>query len=155
MSTAIVRAKVTGSKGVRRGTDVFTVYQFETLEIVKGQNGAVTSEVSVPGGVAGGLRQVVPGTPVLRAGQEYDLFLWTGRTGNTQLMGMTQGLFSVERTTTGDILATRAAAGERMLDSAGHAVRDDALSMPWPELRAKVTKALAAPAAGTLAAGRQ
>ena len=155
-STAIVRAKVTGSSGIRVGADVFTVYKFETLETVKGQNGAAPSEVSVPGGVAGGLRQAVPGTPVLQAGQEYVMFLWTGRSGITQLIGMTQGLFSVEKATTGEVLATRAAAGERMLDGAGHAVRDDALSMPWTELRAKVTKALAAaPAAGTLTAGRQ
>jgi hypothetical protein len=143
-ATAIVRAKVTGSVEVLRGTDVFTVYQLETLETAKALNGIKPAEVAVPGGVAGGLRQVVAGAPVLHAGQEYVLFLWTGRSGLTQLMGMTQGLFVIERTPAGDVLATRAAAGEQMLDGAGHAVRDEALSMPWAELKSQVMKNLTA-----------
>ncbi len=146
-ATAIVRAKVTGSVEVLRGTDVFTVYRLETLETVKASNGIKPADVAVPGGVAGGMRQVVAGAPVLRAGQEYVLFLWTSRSGLTQLMGMSQGLFTVERTTAGDAIATRAAAGEQMLDGAGRAVRDETLSMPWAELKSKVMK--------TLAAGRQ
>ena len=151
-STSIVRAKVTGSTGVRQGTDVFTVYQFKTLEILKRQNGTPPTEVAVPGGIAGGMRQVVAGAPVLRAGQEYILFLWTGRSGLAQVIGMSQGLFAVERTTAGDSIATRGMAGERMLDGAGHAARDEVLSMPWSELRVKVIQALRA---GTVAAGRQ
>ena len=151
-STAIVRAKLTGSNGIRYGTDVFTVYQFETLETVKRPNGPPPIEVGVPGGIAGGMRQVVAGAPVLRVGQEYILFLWTGRSGLAQVIGMSQGLFAVDRTTAGGSIATRGMAGERMLDGAGHAVRDEAVSMPWPELRAKVIHALKA---GTVAAGRQ
>jgi hypothetical protein len=154
-SSAIVRAKVTGSSGVLRGRDVYTIYQFEPLETVKPRDGTAPAEVALPGGVAGGMRQVVAGAPVLRAGQEYVLFLWTGRSGLTQLMGMSQGLFAVERTTAGDVLTTRPAAGEQMLDGTGHAVHDAGLSMPWSELKAKVTKALAALTAGTLAAGRK
>jgi len=146
-ATAIVRARVTGSVEVLRGTDVYTVYQLETIETVKVQNGIKPADVAVPGGVAQGLRQVVAGAPVLHAGREYVLFLWTSRSGLTQLMGMSQGLFAVERTTTGDLIATRAAAGEQMLDGAGHEIRDEALSMPWAELKSKVMK--------TLTAGRQ
>jgi len=37
---------------------------------------------------------------------------------------------------------TRAAAGEQMLDGVGRAVRDEALSMPWPELKKKTMQAL-------------
>ncbi len=150
-STAIVRAKVTGSSGVWHGTDVFTVYQFETLETVKSQNGAPPVEVGVPGGIAGGVRQVVAGAPLLRQGREYVLFLWTGRSGLAQVIGLSQGLFAVERSSAGDVIATRGTAGERMLDRAGHAARDEALSMPWAELRSKVIQALKA---GTMAAGR-
>jgi hypothetical protein len=150
-STAIVRAKVTGSNGVQYGTDVFTVYRFETLETVKRQNGAPPQEVGVPGGIAGGIRQVVAGAPVLLAGQEYILFLWTGRSGLAQLIGMSQGLFAVEHSTAGDSIATRGMAGERMLDAAGHPARDAAVSMPWPELKAKVNQALKA---GAVAAVR-
>ena len=154
-STSIVRAKVTGSSEVVRGGDVFTLYKFETLEILK--SGRAAQEVAVPGGVAGGMRQVVAGAPTLRAGREYVLFLWTGRSGLTQLMGMSQGLFNVERTTANDRQASRAAVGEQMLDPAGHAVRGEALSMPLTELKAKVSKilavALTAGAAGSPAPG--
>jgi len=146
-ATAIVRAKVTGSIEVLRGTDVYTVYHLETLETVKTPNGIRPTDVAVPGGVAEGLRQVVAGAPELHTGQEYVLFLWTSRSGLTQLMGMSQGLFTVERTPAGDVIATRAAAGEQILDGAGRAVRDETLSMPWAELKSKVMK--------TLSAGRQ
>jgi len=140
-STSIVHARVTGSRELAQGPDVFTVYKFETLETLK--SGPATREVAVPGGVAAGMRQVVAGAPTLRLGQEYVLFLWTSRSGLTQLMGMSQGLFSVGRTTAGDRQVSRAAAGEQMLDAAGRAVRDPALSMPLTELKAKVAKALA------------
>jgi hypothetical protein len=143
-ATAIVRAKVTGSVEVVRGTDVYTVYQLETFETVKSPNGIKPTDVAVPGGVATGQRQVVEGAPLLHAGQEYVLFLWTSRSGLTQLMGMSQGLFTVERTAAGDVIATRAAAGEQMLDAAGRAVRDEALSMPWAELKSRVLKSLPA-----------
>lgn len=157
-STSIVRAKVTGSSEIVRGGDVFTVYKFETLEVLK--SGLAAREVAVPGGVAGGMRQVVAGAPTLRAGREYVLFLWTGRSGLTQLMGMSQGLFSVDRSTAGDLQVSRAPASEQMLDAAGRAARDEALSMPLPELKAKVSKALAvavragAPGAQALRAGK-
>src|SRR5665213_4149859 len=152
-ATAIVRAKVTSSIEVLRGTDVYTVYQLETLETVKAPNGIKPADVAVPGGVAGGLRQIVAGAPVLRSGQEYVLFLWTSRSGLTQLMGMSQGLFTVERTTTGDLRASHSAAGEQMLDAAGHAVRDQALSIPLTELRARVSRALARSFSGAVTAG--
>jgi hypothetical protein len=140
-STSIVRVRVIGSSEVIRGKDVFTFYKFETLETLK--SGPAVREVAVPGGVAGGMRQVVAGAPTLRAGREYVLFLWTGRSGLTQLMGMSQGLFNVERTAIVDPRASRAASGEQMLDAAGRAVRDETLSMPLTELKAKVSKALA------------
>jgi len=140
-STSIVHVTVTGSREVVRGADVFTLYKFETLETLK--SGSTTREVAVPGGVAEGIRQVVAGAPTLRAGQEYIFFLWTSRSGLTQLMGMSQGLFRVERTAAGDRQASRVAAGEQMVDAAGHAVREETLSMPLTDLRAKVAKALA------------
>lgn len=140
-STSIVRARVTSSSEVVRGADVFTIYKFEPLETLK--SGPAAREVAVPGGVAGGMRQVVEGAPILRAGREYVLFLWTGRSGLTQLMGMSQGLFNVERTAAGDRQASRAAASEQMLDSMGRRVKDDAVSMPLTELKAKVSKVLA------------
>ena len=145
-STVIVHARVTGSTQMVQRGDVFTLYKFETLETLK--SGPKAREVAVPGGVAGGMQQVVAGAPTLRTGREYVLFLWTGRSGLTQLMGMSQGLFSVEKTSAGDSQASRAAAGEQMLDAAGHAVRDEPLTIPLSELKAKVSKALAVAVAG-------
>jgi len=143
-STSIVRAKVTASSEIARGGNVFTVYNFETLEILK--SGPTTSEVAVPGGVAGGLRQVVAGAPILHVGREYVLFLWTSRSGLTQITGMSQGLFSVDKRN-GDRRASRVAAGEQMLDASGHVVRDEMLSISLTELRAKISRALSVTAA--------
>jgi hypothetical protein len=140
-STSIVRARVTGSSEALRSGNVYTLYKFATLETLK--PGPPLQEVVVPGGVAGGIRQVVAGAPALRQGQEYVLFLWTSRSGLTQLMGMSQGLFSVEHTAAGDGQASRAMAGEQILDASGRPIRDTALSMPLAELKSRVSKALA------------
>ena len=49
----------------------------------------------MPGGVVNGIRQSVTGAPELKPGQEYVLFLWTSRSGLTQVIGLSQGLFKV------------------------------------------------------------
>src|SRR5260221_2778941 len=71
-STAIVRARVVGASGLRRGMDVFTVYRLDIAERWKSprKDNATnrTLEVAVPGGVAGGLRQMVAGAPQLQPG---------------------------------------------------------------------------------------
>src|ERR1700688_4192908 len=68
-STAIVRAKITGSAGVLRGSDVYTVYKLDPLETWKAPASGAPTEVAVPGGVAGGLRQPVDGAPALAEGR--------------------------------------------------------------------------------------
>jgi len=138
-STSIVRAKVIASSSALRGTDVYTMYQ---IEIAESWKGPTTVQVAIPGGVAGGFRQIVAGAPSLRAGQEYVMFLWTGRSGLTQIIGLSQGLFQVRLSEAGDWAATRVAAGELMLDASGRAVKDEAVSMKLSDLKAKVTRAL-------------
>ncbi len=161
-STSIVRAKVLSANAVPRGGNVYTVYRVETLESLKAprQRPAVqelpgVQELAVPGGVAAGIRQVMAGAPALRVGGEYVLFLWTGRSGLTQIMGLSQGLFSVEaETSEKDALLTRVAAGEPMLDGSGHPVRDATLALRWTELKAQVRQALQSrPLAAKAAAG--
>jgi len=142
-STAIVRAKVVGTSSVLRGADVYTLYQIEIVENWKAGGKPDPQQVAVPGGVAGGLRQMVAGAPSLHAGQEYLMFLWTSRSGLTQLIGLTQGLFNVQQSGTGDAAVTRAAAGELMVDTSGHAVKDEAVSMKLSDLKARVNRALA------------
>ena len=141
-STAIARVRVTGSSEVLRGADVFTVYRLATLETLKAPATGNLNEVAVPGGAAGGIRQVVAGAPRLRVGGEYVLFLWTSRSGLTQIIGLSQGLFSLN-----DDVATRAAADEQMLDASGRPVRPETLAMPWAGLKARVYQALQNPAA--------
>jgi hypothetical protein len=141
-STAIARVRVMHANTAVRGGDVYTVYQFETLETLKAPGGGRIQEVAVPGGAAGGIRQVVEGAPLLKAGEEYVIFLWTSRSGWTQIIGLSQGLFAVEHGAGGETRVTRAGAGEQMLDAAGRPVRDQALAMPWAELKAQVRRAL-------------
>jgi hypothetical protein len=151
-STAIVRAKVTAVSGILRGSDVFTVYKFNPLEVWKAPASGAPTEVNIPGGVAGGLRQPVDGAPALSAGGEYVLFLWTSRTGVTQLIGLSQGLFDVRETPASAIntpdaaartaMVWRSPASERMLDAAGRPVQDQAVSMTLTDLKAQVARAL-------------
>lgn len=141
-STAIVRAKVVGSSGVLRGADVYTVYQIEIVESWKSSAKSDPVQVAVPGGVAGGLRQMVAGAPSLHVGEQYVMFLWTSRSGLTQFMGLSQGLFNLKHSGAGDAEAMRAAAGELMLDASGHAVKDEAVSMKLSDLKAQVNRAL-------------
>lgn len=138
-STAVVRARVSGSHTATRNGNIYTYFQLQVLENWKGQ--AVT-EVALPGGVADGIRQSVSGAPELKLGQEYVLFLWTSRSGLTQLIGLSQGVFKLSEEGSGGVVAQRPAASELMLDRSGNPVDDRAVSMPVQDLRARVRKAL-------------
>ena len=89
-STAIVRAKVTGSSAGFTGSIIYTHYQLQVSETYKGS--AVT-DVAVPGGVAGNLRQIFAGSPTFNVGDESVFLLWTGKSGLTQVIGLTPGPF--------------------------------------------------------------
>jgi hypothetical protein len=144
-STAIVWARVTGSRAATRGTDIYTYFQFQVLETWK-SSGKASAEVAVPGGVVDGIRQSVSGAPELKPGQEYVLFLWTSRSGLTQLMGLSQGLFKVsEESSEGGSVAVvqRPAASELMLNRSGIPVDDHAVNMRLQDLRSRVRQALA------------
>lgn len=132
-STAIVRARVTSSSSARRGADIYTYYRLDVIETLKASQTA-PQEVAVPGGTLGGIRQSVAGAPKLVEGQEYVLFLWTSRSGLTQVIGLTQGVFRVLHRAT----VVRAAATETMLGAGGRAVQDKNLSLPLDALRQMV-----------------
>jgi hypothetical protein len=141
-STAIVRARVTGSHAGMRAGNIYTYFQLQVVENWKGQR---VTEVAVPGGVAGGIRQSVSGAPELKPGQEYVLFLWTSRSGLTQVIGLSQGLFKLSEESSqggGVAVAGRPAASELMLNRSGLPVEDHAVSMPVQDLRARVLQAL-------------
>ncbi len=146
-STAIVRGKVTGSYAAFRGPIIYTHYTVQISEQLKGTNGS-SLDVVVPGGTANGLRQVYSGTPQLDSSGDYVLFLWTGPSGLTQIMGLTQGLFRLTPGASSNLVATRAASTELMLEpGTGHAVKDETLVMSLNDLRARIASRLAGRAA--------
>jgi hypothetical protein len=150
-STSIVRAKVTAFHGAFRGRDIYTYYQLQILETVKsaGAPTGTPTEIAVPGGVAAGVRQPVAGAPSLTVGAEYVLFLWTGRSGLTQVIGLSQGLFSVipdpsSNATPANSTVVRAAAVETMLDVNGNVATDQTLRLLWSDLRSHIQQRLGA-----------
>src|SRR5690349_2307984 len=144
-STAIVRGTVTASRAVFTGRDIYTDYTIRVSESLKGA-GQNSIDVIVPGGVANNLRMSYSGAPTLNTGDEFVFFLWTSRTGATQVLGLTQGLFSLPGDGSKDPVATRRASRELMLDrSSGQPVKDETLVMRMSELREKVTASLKGP----------
>src|SRR5579871_339692 len=140
-STAIVRGTVQQSVSSLRGTVVYTHYTVRVSEVWKGNYNAQV-DVGVPGGVVNGFRETYSGAPELQNGQEYVLFLWTSKTGLTQVIGLSQGLFTLQTNSAGQTLATRLASSARMLSPTGQAINDGNLQMPLTDLRTRVQSVL-------------
>ena len=136
-STAIVYGRVTGSSAAVAGRMIYTHYTVQVNETLKG-SAAGTLDVVVPGGFARGFQQIFPGAPTLSTSQNYVLFLWTGPSGLTQIIGLSQGLFSVVSEQNGQMMATRAPSHELMLDRTGKRVQDEMLQMPLATLKSRV-----------------
>lgn len=139
-STGIVRGKVIGSRAELRGGNIYTYYRLHVLEAAKAGRAGEDIEVAVPGGTANGMRQVAIGSPELATGSEYVVFLWTGKSGVTQIIGLSQGLFLAVRDASGNIGLRRPAAEEPMLDRSGHQVAAEALGLKWSEVRARIRR---------------
>jgi len=143
-STAIVRGTVQDSYTAFSGPVIFTHYRIQVAEKWKGSTGA-TVDVAVPGGIASGVRQTYAGAPQFQPGDQYVLFLWTGKSGMTQIMGFSQGAFAVVPDGSSDPSLTRSASHELMLDPATHnQVNDRPLTMRLSALRSLVASALGA-----------
>lgn len=146
-ATLIVRGRVSTCSGEAQGSMIYTRCQLQVIESWKGSAPTLVS-FSVPGGTYQGLVQTFTGTPKINVSQEYVLFLWTGRSGRTQVIGLSQGVFDIVTGTSSNNSvaptphAYRGASAEQMLDSAGRAVRDSATDMSITELRARVKGAL-------------
>ncbi len=140
-STAIIRGRVQGTEAHSRGALVYTHYAVQVVERLKGPERA-SWDVAVPGGITGGVRQTIAGAPQLKPGAEYILFLWTGRDGLTQILGLSQGLFLVE-SETGEAVASRPATSEALLDArSGQMVADQPVRLRVRDLRAKAARAV-------------
>jgi hypothetical protein len=144
-SSAIVRARAVGSHSIRDGSLIYTIVELEVLDQWKGERVA-RREVALPGGQVGAFNQHFGGVPVLAPDQEFVAFLWTGPSGRTQLLGLSQGFFEVARDARGQMLVHRKPNADLMLDPRS------SMPVPYPaiemSLQALVTKIHAVSAAG-------
>jgi hypothetical protein len=145
-STAIVRGRIQSCAGQFRGSVIYTHCSVAVTEQWKGTSGTVV-DVAVPGGSTQGMVQNFPGSPTLATGQEYVLFLWTGKSGMTQLIGLSQGVFDLKADAKGQAMAERGAATGRMLDASGAEMQDSPVRMSVSVLKQRVSQALASGAA--------
>jgi hypothetical protein len=136
-STSIVRGKVVSSAPMQRGSVIYTSYRVQVSDRLKGDTGP-TVDVAVPGGRSGQLRQTIPGAPSVEAGKDYVIFIWKGPSGTNHIVGLSQGLFDVQRGANGDLVLKRSAADARMLNAQGHEVQDQAVTIGWKALQRKV-----------------
>lgn len=136
-SSLIVRGKVSESHAVRRGSMIYTVYRVDVAEQLKGTR-ASSVEVLVPGGTLDGMRQSFAGTPVLKSGSEYAVFVWTGGSGVNYIIGLSQGLFDIEKSADGQLQLKRGALDTHTLDSRGREVVSRPVSVTWSRLKSKV-----------------
>jgi hypothetical protein len=137
-STAIVRGRVLSSSASFQGPLIYTHFTVQVLERWKGPD-AAQLDVVVPGGAAQGLRQTFSGTPRLAEGSEYILFLWTGTSGLTHVIGLSQGIFTLENDAKSELMATRAASTEAVLDpKTGGVVTGQPVRLRLGDLRSRV-----------------
>ncbi len=142
-STTIVRGTIQpGTSAALRGSLIYTHYQLSVTTAYKGVAGQ-TIDVAVPGGVLNGIQQPVAGAPMLAPGKDYVIFLWTSKSGLTQVIGLSQGLFNVTTNAQGQLMVSRGAASATMLDSAGNSVADSDIQMPLAQLANVIQTALA------------
>jgi hypothetical protein len=142
-STMIVRGTVEPvSSAAFRGAIIYTHYQLSVTTVYKGTPGQVV-DVAVPGGMLNSIRQPVSGAPALITGQDYVFFLWTSKTGLTQVIGLSQGLFNITTDAQGQAMVSRGAANAPMVDESGQPVADTNLQMPLSQLVKRIQLVLA------------
>lgn len=141
-ATSIVRGRIAGSWTAPAGNVIYTHYRMQVAERWKGPQ-RTEVEFVVPGGAYNGVRQVCSGAPQLIEGQEYVLFLWTSRsTGRTQIIGFTQGVFTVPAGSAET--AVRTPSSELMFErGTGRIVQDERIEMRMRDLSSRITLRLA------------
>lgn len=141
-STSIVRGRA-GAPGISsRNGLLYTDYTIAVSEVWKG-SAATRIVVSAPGGTNGKVEQRASGAPQLQPGQEYVLFLWTGRSGLTQILGLSQGLFNLGTDNAGQTVASRRASSETVVDPLTRKpIADEDVQMRLDDLRLKVRRQL-------------
>jgi hypothetical protein len=142
-SSAIVWAKAAQSRSIRDGGLIYTLVEVEVLDQWKGER-VSRREIALPGGQIGGFRQQFDGVPALAPDREFVAFLWTGPSGRTQLLGLSQGLFDVIRDASGRILIHREPTADLMFTPGSAAPAPPAaIDMPLETLLARIRAATA------------
>jgi hypothetical protein len=139
-STEIVRGKVLYCVGTYRPPVVWTNCEVTVTERFKGA-AAARVMVAVPGGTSSGIRQAYAGAPTLERDKEYLFFLWQGKSGIKQIMGLCQGLLTIVKDDKGNLIAYRGKTEERMLDASGREISDTGLTVRLTTMRAKIAEA--------------
>src|SRR5260370_1888506 len=121
-STMIVRGKVQQQTYADfQGNMIWTHYTLQVSENLKGSP-ARQLDLVVPGGNSKGIQQTYSGTPTFSMNQDYVMFLWTSKSGLTQVIGLSQGLFAVVPDSAGNSMVIRAASSEELLNTSAHPV---------------------------------
>lgn len=143
-SSAIVLAKAGQSRCIRAGALIYTLVEVDVLEQWKGER-VSRREIALPGGQVDGFSQRFDGVPTLVPDQEFVAFLWTGPSGRTQFLGLSQGFFDVIRDAQGRILIRRKPTADLMFAPGSVTpVPPAAIEMPLEQLVAKIQSASAA-----------
>lgn len=142
-STMIVRGTIQpGAVPALRRSLIYTHYQVSVTTAFKGSPGK-TIDVAVPGGALNGTQQMVAGAPTLAPGEDCVLFLWTSKSGLTQVIGLSQGLFNVTTNAQGQVMVSRGAISAPMLDSGGQVVTPSSIQMSLGQLASQIQTVLA------------
>jgi hypothetical protein len=121
---------------------IYTHYQVQVMNTYKGA-AARTWDVAVPGGAVNGSQQFFAGAPTLTAGKDYLLFLWTSKTGLTQVIGLSQGLFDVSSNSSGQLMVSRGATSETLLNASGQIMTDSNIQMTLAQMSSRIHAVLA------------
>jgi hypothetical protein len=141
-STSIVRGRVVSSYSASRGFLVYTYYRIRVLDRWKGPV-ASQIDVQVPGGTVDGLQQNIAGVPQLTTDSEYVFFLWTGPSGATHVLGLSQGVLDLTTNAAGEPTLSSQITDALMVDSAtGQAAAREPLRMKLSEFSSRLAKSL-------------
>ncbi len=145
-STMIVHGTVQPANILYHGSMIFSHYTIQATDIYKspaaGQSTSAPIDFGVPGGSLNGIIQRVAGAPILSAGQDYVLFLWTSKSGLTQVIGLSQGLLSVIVTPGVAPMVLRPAAAQGALDATGQPVITNDIGMSLSALKTEISNVL-------------
>lgn len=145
-STMIVHGTVQPANILQHGSMIFSHYTVQVTEIYKSPATSPSPsgpiDFGVPGGSLNGITQRVAGAPILTVGQDYVLFLWTSKSGLTQVIGLSQGLLSVISVPGAAPMVARPAAAAGALNAAGQPVTTNDISMSLSALKTEISNVL-------------